>query len=369
MSAGRERIVGVLGGGQLGRMLALAAVPLGLRVRFLEPAADPPVAGLGEVVQADFEDAGALAAFASGLSAATFEFENVPARSVRWLGEHVPTHPSGAALEVSQDRLSEKTLFHRLGIPTPRFVPVDSLDALRGACADLGWPCVLKTRRFGYDGKGQQVLRGDGDALAAWESLGGVPLIAEQFVPFERELSMIAVRGLEGQTAFYPLVQNEHRAGILRCSIAPAPATTGDLEARARAKAGMILEALEYTGVLAVEFFQFQGRLLASEIAPRVHNSGHWTIEGAVTSQFENHLRAILGLPLGSTEARGYSAMVNLIGRTPEPRDVLAVPGAHLHLYGKEPRPGRKLGHITVTSPSAEALAWVLPVISALADA
>lgn len=346
-------IVGVLGGGQLGRMLALAGYPLGLRFRFLDPAQDAPAGHLGELVVGDYDDEELLRQFAAGLDVITYEFENVPVAATRLL--EAPVFPPAAALDVAQDRLAEKTFFQQLGIPTPPFAPVNSLDELEMAVRRIGLPAVLKTRRFGYDGKGQQVLRAAEQIVPAWQAIGAVPLILEGFVPFERELSIIGVRGRDGATAFYPLIENEHREGILRRSIAPAPQTTM-LQAAAEEIARSVLEALDYVGVLAVELFQSGDRLIANEMAPRVHNSGHWTIEGAETSQFENHLRAVLGLPLGPTTARGHAVMLNLIGRLPSTPAVLNVTGAHLHLYGKQPRPGRKLGHITLRADDRYAL-------------
>lgn len=357
-------IVGVLGGGQLGRMLALAGYPLGLRFRFLDPSPDAPAGQVAELVVADYADAAALERFRVGLDVVTYEFESVSAATVRELAPHVPVYPPPQALEVAQDRLHEKTLFQRLDIPTPRFAPVDSEADLRHALGELGLPAVLKTRRCGYDGKGQQVLRRHDDARAAWEALGKVPLLVEAFVPFERELSILAVRGRTGETAFYPLVDNQHHRGILRRSLAPAPGLTPQLQAQAERHARHILEEVGYVGVLAVEFFQHQGQLLANEMAPRVHNSGHWTIEGAVTSQFENHLRAVLGLPLGPTAALGRAVMVNFIGRVPPVEKVLSVPGAHLHLYGKTSLPGRKVGHVTLcNAPGADELPPLLGVL------
>ncbi|HVG18047.1 MAG TPA: 5-(carboxyamino)imidazole ribonucleotide synthase [Blastocatellia bacterium] len=347
-------IVGVMGGGQLGRMLALAGYPLGLRFRTLDLSSESPAGQMTELMVADFNDTDALKRFAHGLDVATYEFENVPVDSARFLERRVLVYPPSAALEVGQDRLIEKTFFQKLGVPTPPFVRVDSWDELKESINGIGLPAVLKTRRFGYDGKGQFILRKTEDAPLAWQSLGGVPLIYESFIPFEREVSVLAVRGRSGETAFYPVVENHHRDGILRLSLCPAPGAGPEVQAEAEDYARRALEALNYVGVLAIEFFQHEGRLLANEMAPRVHNSGHWTIEGAATSQFENHLRAIVGLPLGSTEARGYSAMVNLIGTIPDRRAVLSVPGSHLHLYGKSPRPNRKLGHVTVTARSAE---------------
>ncbi|MGQ9904735.1 MAG: 5-(carboxyamino)imidazole ribonucleotide synthase, partial [Anaerolineae bacterium] len=232
------------------------------------------------------------------------------------------------------------------------FASVDSWEGLLDAARQIGLPAVLKTRRFGYDGKGQRLLRSADDLAPAWLALGSTPLILEQFVPFDRELSLLAARNTTGQIAFYPLIENHHREGILRMSIAPAPALDTQTQRQAQEHAQRLLERLDYVGVLAIEFFQRGGQLLANEMAPRVHNSGHWTIEGARASQFENHLRAILGWPLGDTSAVGHCAMLNIIGDLPDPAVALSVPGAHLHLYSKSPRPGRKLGHITLVEPS-----------------
>jgi 5-(carboxyamino)imidazole ribonucleotide synthase len=348
--------VGVLGAGQLGRMLALAGYPLGLSFRFLDPARGAPAGQIAEQVVARYDDAGRLDDFLQGVDVVTYEFENVPAALPRALARSVPVYPPPGALETSQDRLAEKTLFTRLGVPTASYAAVDSREDLDRALATVGCPAVLKTRRFGYDGKGQVRIATAAEAADAWGRLGGVPLLLESFVPFERELSVLAVRGRDGNTASYPVVENQHSGGILRLSRAPAPESSASLQAEAEEYAGRVLHELKYVGVLAIEFFQQRGRLLANETAPRVHNSGHWTIEGAETSQFENHLRAILGWPLGSTEVAAPSAMVNLIGSLPQAADVLAVPGAHLHVYGKSPRPGRKLGHITVRAKTAAVL-------------
>jgi 5-(carboxyamino)imidazole ribonucleotide synthase len=340
--------VGILGGGQLGRMLALAGIPWGLRFRVLEPAREAAAGVVAERVAGEYEDYAALAEFIRNLDVVTYEFENVPVLTTRWLTQRVPVYPPPDALEVAQDRLHEKTFFERTGIPVPPFRAVETRTDFDAALAAIGLPAVLKTRRFGYDGKGQSVLRSPADAEAAWRLLGGRPLILEQFVPFDRELSILAVRGRDGATAFYPLVENEHRQGILFRSLAPADGVSAGLQALAERHAAAALDALDYVGVLAIEFFAAGGRLLANEMAPRVHNSGHWTIEGAATSQFENHLRAVVGWPLGSTATFGRSGMWNLIGELPDPAAVLSVPGAHLHLYGKSPRPGRKLGHVTL---------------------
>ena len=322
-------VVACIGGGQLGRMLGLAGIPLGLDFRFLDPAPDAPAQAVGELIVAAYDDECALRRLAAGSDVVTYEFENVPADAARSLG----AIPTAAALELTQDRLEEKRLFRRLGIPTPEFESPPT-------------PALAKTRRLGYDGKGQRLIS-TLDELADDE-------LAEELVSFRRELSILAVRSTTGETAFYPLVENVHRDGILRSSHAPAADAP---TAAAQDSARRLLDALDYAGVLALELFETEdGRLLANEVAPRVHNSGHWTIEGADTSQFENHLRAILGLPLGSTETPEPVAMLNLIGDAPSLEQLLEVPGAHVHLYGKAPRPGRKLGHVTLVGDAVAAL-------------
>jgi 5-(carboxyamino)imidazole ribonucleotide synthase len=348
--------IGVLGAGQLGRMLGLAGRALGCELSFLDPTPSSPAAAVGELIVADYADGAALLRLA-GADVVTFEFENVPVAAVKALEGRVKVFPSSRALEVAQDRLHEKTCFRALGIATPPFEAVDSLDELMSALARIGFPAVLKTRRLGYDGKGQAVLHREADARAAFERLGAAPLILEGFVRFERELSLIAVRSPAGAVECYPLVENHHQGGILRKTIAPAPRVTSELQRAANQHIEQLLGHLDYVGVLALELFQVDGSLLANEIAPRVHNTGHWTIEGARTSQFENHLRAVLGLPLGSTEALSLCAMLNVIGVAPDPAAILQVPDAHLHWYGKEPRPGRKVGHVTVRAPDAATLA------------
>jgi 5-(carboxyamino)imidazole ribonucleotide synthase len=358
--------IGVLGGGQLGRMLALAGIPLGHEFVFLEPGGEA-VRGLGELVQASADDTAALARLVSQVDTVTYEFENVPVSAAHFVAARRPVHPPPGALGVAQDRLVEKRFFRELGIPTTDFIPVDARPALDQAVATLGLPAVLKTRRFGYDGKGQRMLRAPVDLGSAWNALGEIPLVAEAFVPFERELSILAVRARDGALAFYPLVENHHRGGILRRSLAPAPGVTPALQAAAEGHARGVLERLKYVGVLAIELFQVGDRLLANEMAPRVHNSGHWTIDGAATSQFENHVRAITGMPLGGTGVHGAVGMVNLIGTIPDAASVLAIPGAHLHLYGKAPKPGRKVGHVTIVGPSAEAIAPQVARAEALA--
>jgi 5-(carboxyamino)imidazole ribonucleotide synthase len=348
--------IGILGGGQLGYMLALAGYPLGLHFRFLDPSPEAPVGRIANRVTADFQDQQALEKFSHGLEVVTYEFENVPVAAVKFLGERAPVYPPAAALEEAQDRLREKRLFRRLEIPTTEFAEIAKREELDTAVKRVGLPAMLKTCRMGYDGKGQWLLRSAEDVEKARLELPDMPLILEKFVPFVRELSILGVRGRSGEIAFYPLIENYHRGGILRLSLAPVPNLTASLQQEAERAARKVLEALGYVGVLCIEFFEVEGRLLANEMAPRVHNSGHWTIEGAVTSQFENHLRAILGMPLGSTAAMGVSAMINLIGELPESAEVLNVSNAHLHLYGKEPRAGRKLGHVTVRADHFEKL-------------
>ncbi len=347
--------IGVLGGGQLGRMLGLAGRAMGLQLSFLDPSADSPAAAVGSLDVSDYTDAEALERLASA-DVVTFEFENVPVAAVTALEARAKVFPGSRALEVAQDRLHEKTCFRALGIGTPAFEAVGTWPELVAALGRVGLPAVLKTRRFGYDGKGQAVLRSEADARTAFERLGGAPLILEAFVAFQRELSIIAVRGSQGEVACYPLVENHHTAGILHKTIAPAPEVTEALQCAANQHIEKLLAHLDYVGVLALELFQVDDALVANEIAPRVHNTGHWTIEGARTSQFENHLRAILGLPLGVTEALSPCAMLNLIGAAPDATAVLGVPDTHLHWYGKEPRAGRKVGHITVRAPDAATL-------------
>lgn len=339
--------VGILGSGQLGRMLALAGHPLGIECVAYAQSPDDPSCAVGPAEIGRWDDEAALDRFAARIDVATYEFENVSQAAARRIGARVPLRPSAEALRVAADRLQEKTLFRSLGIDVPPFAAVSSDADLRAAVSSIGLPAVLKTRRMGYDGKGQRVLREPRDVEGAFAALGGVPCILEAFVPFDRELSILAVRGASGAFAAYPLVLNTHRDGILRVSVAPAP-QLASLQGHAERAARAIAERLEYVGVLALELFQQGDRLLANEMAPRVHNTGHLTIEGAETSQFENHLRAVAGLPLGSTALRGHAAMVNLIGAIPEPARLLAIEGAHLHLYGKAPRPGRKVGHVTV---------------------
>lgn len=345
--------IGIIGAGQLGRMLALAGYPLGLRFVFLDQSADAPGAQVGRIIAGAFDDPAQLAALAREVDVITFDVENVPVDAVQAIAATRPFLPPVAALGASQDRLREKTLFRSLKIPTPDFAAVDSLQDLRAAAQRIGIPGVLKTRRLGYDGKGQFYLRHERDIETAWTALGSVPLIYEGFVNFNREVSVIGVRSTRGETRCYPLSANTHSAGILRHSIAPY--NNPVLQKQAESYLKKLLRHFDYAGVLTIEFFVKRGQLIANEMAPRVHNSGHWTIEGAQTSQFENHIRAILGLPLGSTRPIGHSAMLNFIGTIPRLENILRVPGVHFHSYGKEPRPNRKLGHCTVNAPSAAA--------------
>jgi 5-(carboxyamino)imidazole ribonucleotide synthase len=348
--------IGILGGGQLGYMLALAGYPLGLHFRFLDPSPQAPVGRIAHRVTAEYLDREALEKFAHGLELVTYEFENVPVDAARFLAKLVPVYPPPEALEAAQDRLNEKSLFRELGIQTNSFAEVASAGDLNGAVRQIGLPAVLKTRRLGYDGKGQWVLRTPDDVQRIKSEFPSAPLLLESFVEFQRELSILAVRGRTGETAFYPLAENHHRGGILRLSIAPAPKLDAAVKRAGERAAERVMRELNYVGVLAIEFFEYNGELIANEMAPRVHNTGHWSIEGAATSQFENHLRAVTGLPLGSTAPTGVSAMLNLIGEVPESADVLSIPDAHLHLYGKSLRPGRKVGHVTLRAANWEEL-------------
>jgi 5-(carboxyamino)imidazole ribonucleotide synthase len=342
--------IGIIGAGQLGRMLALAGYPLGLRFVFLDTSSDAPGAQVGRIINGAFDDPVKLSQLADEVDVVTFDVENVPVAAVATIAERKPFYPQVSALGASQDRFTEKSLFRKLKIPTPEFAAVDSLADLQAAVQKIGLPGVLKTRRLGYDGRGQYQIHAAADLEVAWQTLGSVPLIYEAFVKFNREVSIIAARSTRGETRFYPISANAHSQGILRHSIAPYRNT--GLQKQAENYIKRLLKHFDYAGVLTVEFFVKSGKLIANEMAPRVHNSGHWTIEAAETSQFENHVRAILGFPLGSTRAIGHSAMVNFIGTMPTPEQVLVIPGVHYHSYGKEPRPNRKLGHCTITAAS-----------------
>jgi 5-(carboxyamino)imidazole ribonucleotide synthase len=345
--------VGILGGGQLARMMAIAGAPLGLRFRIVDTVADACASQVAPLTCADYNDFEAISRFADGIDVATFDFENVPADTAMYIASRVPVFPNPQALAVAQDRLEEKHLFTRLGMTTPTFATVDSRDDLDAAVLKVGYPAILKTRRLGYDGKGQIRLRSADDLNAAWAKLGDAPLILESLVPFEREISVIGVRGRTGEFKTYALTQNFHQNSILSASLSPAPDTAGIAET-ATGHAKRLAEELDYVGVFALELFVHQGKLLANEMAPRVHNSGHWTIEGAATSQFENHLRAVLGLPLGSTAETETSVLLNWIGEMPDALPVLREPLGHWHDYGKTSRPGRKVGHATFHGTAAE---------------
>lgn len=346
--------VGVVGGGQLGRMLGVAGIPMGFQFSFLDPSPEAGAAAVGELIVAGYDEEQALDRLRDECDVVTYEFENVPAGSAAYLEERVPVWPPPAALAVTQDRLEEKRAFERAGIQAARFRSVDSDADIRAAIDELDLPLVVKTRREGYDGKGQKIIRSKEEVGGTYSDLGEVPLIAEAFVAFERELSLIAVRSTSGEEVFYPLVENHHEDGILRVSRPVEDA--GSMQEQAQEFAADLMKSVGYAGVLTIELFEWADGLMANEMAPRVHNSGHWTIEGSVTSQFENHLRAITGLPLGSTEPRTAVAMVNLIGEIPDRESVLGIPGAHLHLYGKLPRVGRKVGHVTVCAPDPGSL-------------
>jgi 5-(carboxyamino)imidazole ribonucleotide synthase len=358
--------IGILGGGQLGRMLALAAHPLGHRVAVLAQSPDEPACAVATAYLGGFEDEALLDRFAAEVDVVTYEFENVPSASVQRVAARVPVRPGARSLEVAADRWNEKTTFRALGIGTAPFRSVGSPEELATAVAELGLPAVLKTRRLGYDGKGQRVLREPADVTGAFESLGGAPCILEGFVAFRRELSILGVRSIRDEVRAYPLVENVHRGGILRRTDAPARDVSPATAARAAEAVAAILRELDHVGVLALELFEHEGELLANEIAPRVHNTGHFTIEGAVCSQFESHVRAITGAPLGDVSLRGASVMRNLIGAIP-PRDaMLAIPGAHLHLYDKSERRARKVGHVTVRGDDDATLADRVRAVEAL---
>jgi len=345
--------------------MALAAYPLGIRSTFLDRSADAPGGRVAPILVGDLEDPKRLAALAATSDVITFDWENIAAKALAPLGNSALIRPSAAALSVSQDRLLEKALFARLKIPVAPHAAVDSQRGLERAIRRLGSPGVLKTRRLGYDGKGQIVIRSPRQAGDAWLQLGGPGLIYERFQRFSREISIVGARSAAGRTVFYPLCANTHVDGVLRCTVAPY--RNDRLERAARTCLAKVMSHLNYCGVLTIEFFVVDGRLIANEMAPRVHNSGHWTIEGCVTSQFENHVRAICNLPLGSTRALGFAAMINFLGNMP-PRDpLLRVDGLAYHDYDKSPRPGRKLGHCTIIAARAtdrsrgmaDALKWI----------
>ncbi len=349
--------IGILGGGQLARMLALAGYPLGLQFVVLDPSADACATQVAALIQADYDDQTALQQLAEQVDVVTFEFENVPAQSLKYLQDNCPVFPPPIALQTAQDRLNEKNMFIGLEIPVPEFVAIETRQQLEQATRQIGFPAVLKTRSMGYDGKGQIVLTTEDDLDDAWELLGGRPLIIESMVAFDREVSIIAARNRSGEIVYYPLSENTHHQGILHYALS---LPNDELQHLAQNYIQRILDELDYVGVLALELFDVKGQLLANEIAPRVHNSGHWSIEGAEVSQFENHLRAILDWPLGSTQTVGYAAMVNFIGAIPGKTTILDNAIVHLHDYHKAPRPGRKIGHATVRSDTQSQLSTAL---------
>ncbi|GHD44703.1 5-(carboxyamino)imidazole ribonucleotide synthase [Marinobacter persicus] len=347
--------IGVLGAGQLGRMLALAGYPLAKDFVFYDMSGSPS-AGIGETI-VDPEGK-QLDDFLAKVDRVTYEFEHLPVDVAEKLAQHKPVHPCPRALAVCQNREAEKTLFGRLGIPTPQWQIADSAEGLKAAAEELGCPVVAKSVTEGYDGKGQAVLKSPDDAVQAWDSIGHPRVIVEKFVNFTREVSIIAVRAEDGELAFYPMAENIHHEGILRYSIAPAPQLQPHIQADAEDYIKSLLNELNYVGVLTLELFETPEGLMANEMAPRVHNSGHWTIEGAMTSQFENHIRAVSGHPLGNVAARGVSCMINIIGEHGDIERILELPYAHVHLYNKGERPGRKLGHVNILADSYEELVW-----------
>lgn len=348
--------IGVLGGGQLGRMLALAGVPLGAKFTFFDHNDSAPAGDVGDLVVGQYDDKVALDRFIDRVDIVTYEFENVPVATAEYVAERKPVWPPPRVLHVAQDRLREKEFFQSLGIPVAPFAAVDSLDDLKRAVAEIGLPGVLKTRTLGYDGKGQARLQVGDDLEEVWDALGDVPLIYEGFVKFTRELSILGVRAQDGEEVFYPLVENNHSEGILRLSVAPALSVSASTQGIADEYAARVLKEFEYVGTLAIELFETEDGLIANEMAPRVHNSGHWTIEGSEVSQFENHVRAVSGLPLGDTAMVGHAAMLNVIGTIPNISDVLALSHTHVHMYGKSEAVRRKLGHITVRANDVDAV-------------
>lgn len=340
--------VGILGGGQLAQMLVLAGIPLGIRFICLEPQLNCSASSVSPIIQANYDEQ-AIRKLADMVDVLTFESENIPVKGLKNLP--TPLYPSLKALEIAQDRLLEKQFFTSLNIPVAEFSPIDQVEDIYVALEKLGTPLLLKTRCQGYDGKGQYLVRTKKEADMAYQSLQSNALIAEKWIAFDREVSLIAVRSQEGHIKFYPLTENVHQAGILRLS--KAPFLDEALTLKAKKYLEVILTTLEYVGILSVEFFVCEHELLVNEMAPRVHNSGHWTIEGAQTSQFENHLRAILNLPLGETDPIGYATMVNLIGELPPLEKLLATPGLHVHIYNKMAKKDRKLGHVNLVSKTA----------------
>jgi 5-(carboxyamino)imidazole ribonucleotide synthase len=349
--------IGIIGGGQLGRMLALAGIPLGIQFRFWEQDRDCPSSDVGEVTVGSFDDHSLIENFVAGLSYVTYEFENVPVALISAIARHVPVSPAAQALEICQDRILEKEIFNELQIPCAKFLAITNLSDLELALTDgFPLPAILKSRRFGYDGKGQARIASMTDAQAAWQAVGAVPSILEQCVAFDGELSLISVRGHDGDVRFYPLIENTHLSGILSESIVPSKLVTTSLQSQAEEYGSRVLKHFNYVGVLTIEFFLVAGQLFANEMAPRVHNSGHWSIEGSETSQFANHIRALIKAPLGSVATKGHALLLNLVGDIPDQNPILAQTGAFLHLYRKSGRSRRKIGHITICKEDLRAL-------------
>lgn len=363
--------LGIVGGGQLGRMLALAAAPLGIECHFVDPSPEAGAQVAAGQIAADFENIDALIELAEHSDVVTFEFENVSAPALEAIAGRAIVAPSPRSLTVSQDRLLEKQLFESLGLPVAPYRAVESLSQLEGAIAEIGTPSILKTRRLGYDGKGQARIVAASEANHAWKSVESELSVLEGHVNFDRELSIVVVRSTDGKVIAYPVTENVHRKGILHSSRAPIVPADDPLQTQATERAVAIAEELGHVGALALELFDVDGELILNEIAPRVHNSGHWTIDGCGTSQFENHVRAVVGLPLGDPAPIVPTTMVNLVGGLPDDAAVLAIRGAHLHLYDKEPRPGRKVGHINVVElgEGAESLEDRAARVVELADA
>ncbi len=346
--------LGIVGAGQLGRMMAQAALPLGIKTTLLDPATDACGGDAGNLICAAYDEPTAMAQLADVSDALTFEFENVTPESVDFLAKNKPAYPPASALATARDRWNEKSLFASLDIRTARLALVDDQASLEAGLSSVGFPAILKTRTMGYDGKGQKILKSKSDVADTFKELGAVPMLLEGFVDFDFEVSCIGVRTLTGECLFYPLVRNEHIQGILYKS---TPLDNASLQKKAELASKAVMDSLEYVGVMAFEFFVQGDDLIANEIAPRVHNSGHWTIEGSCTSQFENHVRAVLNLPLGNTESVTSVVMLNVIGKLPNAVQLLSIPGVHWHNYGKAERVGRKIGHITVTANSSAELA------------
>ncbi len=357
--------IGIIGAGQLGRMMALAAYPLGARIVFLDQGEKSPGGQIGRILTANLDDAAAMLRLAEAVDVVTIDIENVPVEVLDAVANRVNLYPPAAAIAAAQDRLTEKELFASLAIPTVPFVAITHTEDLDRA-ATLGWPLVLKTRRLGYDGRGQHLVRSRAELESAWRELGNVPAIAEAWIRFDREVSLVGVYGANNERRFYPLAENVHREGQLYSTVAPFD--DPQLQAMAENWLNAVADRFRYRGVLTVEFFHTDGGLLVNEMAPRVHNSGHWTIEGAETSQFENHIRAVLGWPLGSTAPRGHAAMLNLIGSLPPAQQLLAIPGLHFHDYGKSARAARKVGHCTIVDSDRQRLLLRLAELKQVLD-